>query len=114
MTSKCDREAVEQVAHDQDAYKQIEGYQQERPHKGAGQDMHYMTSTDKKTSAQAAPVFSSSVTGVSLPARSFFISSVMISVTTPSAAASPASVNFSSSVLLAAAISASPPSSSSC
>ena len=46
-----------------------------------------------------------------LPARSFFISSVMISVTTPSAAASPASVNFSSSVLLAAAISASPPSS---
>ena len=66
MTSKCDREAVEQVAHEQDAYKQIEDHQQERPHKGAGPDMHYMASTDKKTSAQAAPAFSSSVTGVSL------------------------------------------------
>ena len=66
MTSKCDREAVGQLAHERDAYKQLEDHQQERPHKGAGPDLHYMTSTDKKTSAQAAPAFSSSVTGVSL------------------------------------------------
>ena len=80
--------------------------------------------------AHAAPAFSSSVTGVSLqkirfqksriewlifkranlPAMSCFMSSVMISVTTPTTAtASPASVNFSSSVLFAAAIFASLP-----